>query len=756
MNGPCCGQAAGRFRRGRHGSRAQRCPGGIASVGVGDAGKGVGLRTRRRVLFEEHVDPVVSTAAAGGKAAAVPEYPVHAVGTRHQGREGAVGDTRVGKKAGADGKAPIGRVVGGDVHSARRDGDRRSEADLLPARSRFVDKGGRSELGAGAAPQRAHVGARVAGAFIKANARDEAANRRAEFGARLNGLATVGDIGGCGGAGSPPDAYFAGGEGGKRLVYSHVGIRRAVYDQCVRCPARSGNKLERYRTAGASRGLNGRDGGRGRRAGRYGPVVARHVGARRGRKKGIFHALDGFLAVLHRAAVYGEASQGAAGGYHGQHALEVAHVVEHRHREGQLARVPAHVAKRRVVAAIEPGQHLLGRHHGYLPLLGRRNNGIRPLHAGRQKVGVHVGRKHPVVAFGAQGIVEQGVDVRGVGNARFVGELRGGLVHVDERAVQVGEAHGHARPREHAGAVLHPVRGPVVIVVVEADAVFQLNLGLARPVAPRNAVRAVGHGPGNAGKFGRHLTELVGKETSQRSRRPDGAVRVQVQTDFKALGFVSRGLRIGHGRAGENVGRTADGRPVGHGVGRVGGAFGEVGVEPAYGAAAGVVVAGHYHGRFQAFGQVPEPGQGLLAALHHDVGQQALLLVGLGNGNLVQVHPIGEKHVVGADVRAFAVALLAGPGGVALAGIHHGAGQVIGKSNGLATVGAHGALRYGRVGGGGSGVGIQRGQAGGAALERVEVRGAVKLDGFIHDADAGAAGGAHQQVLVGERAVGRG
>ena len=122
---------------------------------------------------------------------------------------------------------------------------------------------------------------------------------------------------------------------------------------------------------------------------------------------------------------------------------------------------------------------------------------------------MHVGGEDAVVALGPERPVEQRVDGERVGLPGLVGHLGGGLVDVDHRAVEVGEAHRHAGAGEHARPILDPVRRPVVVVRVEADAVLQLDLRLRRPVAPGDAVGAVGDRRREAGKFAGEFRELV-------------------------------------------------------------------------------------------------------------------------------------------------------------------------------------------------------------------------------------------------------
>jgi hypothetical protein len=59
-------------------------------------------------------------------------------------------------------------------------------------------------------------------------------------------------------------------------------------------------------------------------------------------------------------------------------------------------------------------------------------------------VGVRVDGECAVVTIDASGVVEEEVDVLGFGLIGFVGDLRGGLVDVDEGAIELGKAHRHA------------------------------------------------------------------------------------------------------------------------------------------------------------------------------------------------------------------------------------------------------------------------------------------------------------------------
>ena len=122
-------------------------------------------------------------------------------------------------------------------------------------------------------------------------------------------------------------------------------------------------------------------------------------------------------------------------------------------------------------------------------------------------------------------------------------------------------------------------------------------------------------------------------------------------------------------------------------------------LEAADGAAVAVVVAGHHDRRLLVARQEPEPRQRLPVQVHllDQVVEQVLLLVGLRDRDLVEVHPVGldvpglgaEEEIVGADQLAAAdgaVALVPRPGGVALARLDDRAGQVVGEGGGVTAV----------------------------------------------------------------------
>ncbi len=94
------------------------------------------------------------------------------------------------------------------------------------------------------------------------------------------------------------------------------------------------------------------------------------------------------------------------------------------------------------------------------------------------------------------------------------------------------------------------------------------------------------------------------------------------------------------------------------------------------------------------------------------LASRSLLLISLWDGDLLRLTqsvavPLWNM-IVGTHRAGIAVAVDVFPGRVALAGVHHRAGQVIGKGGGLAAIGTDLPERHGRVGCGGGGVRIER------------------------------------------------
>ena len=230
----------------------------------------------------------------------------------------------------------------------------------------------------------------------------------------------------------------------------------------------------------------------------------------------------------------------------------------------------------------------------------------------------------------------------------LVGQLRRRLVDVDRRAVErtgdAGEAHRHPRPGEHPRLLEHPGRRPVVVVRVEPDPVLASDDRLARPVAPGNAVRAVGSRRRDAAVLRGERRLLRVPVDGERGGREIRAAGRQVQGDLEAVVLERLGLIVRERRVRIDVRRAPDALPVRDGAAR------RVMVlellERQRGAdRLGMVVTGHHHDGLLAAREVPEARerQPVDAHLRDQVREQALLLVGLRDVHLVEVDPVQAR-----------------------------------------------------------------------------------------------------------------
>ena len=154
--------------------------------------------------------------------------------------------------------------------------------------------------------------------------------------------------------------------------------------------------------------------------------------------------------------------------------------------------------------------------------------------------------------------------------------------------------------------------------------------------------------------------------------------------------------------------------------------------------------------------EIPEARQRLPVAIHlqNQVGEEALLLVGLRNCNLAQVDPVrlrvsvcgAEELVVRAD-RGKAVAFLVRPGRIALPRVNDRCGEIVGECGRLTTVRSDAAQGYRGIRSGSGCVGVQRGKAR-RSVQGVALSGAVKLHRLIRDAAADRCRPIHQHVAV--------
>ncbi len=139
-----------------------------------------------------------------------------------------------------------------------------------------------------------------------------------------------------------------------------------------------------------------------------------------------------------------------------------------------------------------------------------------------------------------------------------------------------------------------------------------------------------------------------------------------------------------------------------------------------------------------------------MAQRPEQVGQKALLFVRLGDGERLQVQPALE-HVGGTNAQA-PVALLVGPGRVALARVGHRTGQVKGPHGRAALPGA--LHRYGREGLGALRAAAQPGDRLGA-VQRIQPGRAVILEQARRDPLGHGMRRLHLQVGVGQLGAAR-
>ena len=178
--------------------------------------------------------------------------------------------------------------------------------------------------------------------------------------------------------------------------------------------------------------------------------------------------------------------------------------------------------------------------------------------------------------------------------------------------------------------------------------------------------------------------------------------------------------------------------------------------EPTDRAAVTMVVTGHHDRGLQPSREIPEPRERSAAVVHEqdEIDEQALLLVGLGDGNFVEVDPVrltigggrAEVEVVGADRRC-AVALLSGPGGVPLPHVDHRPREIVRERRRVPAERAHATERDGRIRGRTVGARVQRRDCNGPT-QRVSIGGAPELNRVAHDPGAGRCGGVDFEVSV--------
>jgi len=74
-----------------------------------------------------------------------------------------------------------------------------------------------------------------------------------------------------------------------------------------------------------------------------------------------------------------------------------------------------------------------------------------------------------VLPFRAERLIEHAVDAFGIGDLVFIHEMSRRLISIDDRAVEIGEAHGEARTGHESRAILNPFRRPVVIILIQPE-----------------------------------------------------------------------------------------------------------------------------------------------------------------------------------------------------------------------------------------------------------------------------------------------
>ncbi len=410
-------------------------------------------------------------------------------------------------------------------------------------------------------------------------------------------------------------------------------------------------------------------------------LISRSIAARCGGGKRILHTLDVLGRVADRAAVSREAGQGSRLRMHRDHHLQAIGASSRIDRKAQRPAIPCHVGKGGVIAAIEPRQHLASRHNGHPARLARCHH--RAGFARGSHVRVRVDGERTIIALGTERSVQQRIDRVWIGLARLICHLRSRLVDVDQGTVQIYKAHRHAGAGEEARPVGNPTGRPVIVVGVQADAVIERYPGLSAPVAPHDAVGPVGLGRRQAGILGAPRCQLAAVGRRQGSRGPILARGAHVKSDLETLRSISRGLCVGQRCARIDIRGAPNALPVVH-VAPCGAACEEL-VEPSRGAVVAVVIASHHHDGLETAREIPEARQRLLAQVHarNQIGQQPHLLIGLRNGDLVQIHPIplrvpsrgAEIQVVRAN-RCETVALLAAPRRITLSCIRHRPGQI--------------------------------------------------------------------------------
>src|SRR5262245_47450072 len=227
----------------------------------------------------------------------------------------------------------------------------------------------------------------------------------------------------------------------------------------------------------------------------------------------------------------------AAGRLIGDHRVEVVGSSADSYRKPELRTVPTGIAERRRVSPVEPGEQLLRRYQRNIARL----RGIQKLRGERVTV-VVVRAENSVVPFRAERLIEHAVDAVRVGDAVFIHEVRRRLVNVDDRAVEIGEAHGEARTGHEPRTVMNPFPRPIIVTLIEPDAMFEFHFRLRRPVAPRNTVGTIRFLRGEARVFSRERVEVLREEGLEGWGGPICAVRAYMRANLETLLLIRKRL----------------------------------------------------------------------------------------------------------------------------------------------------------------------------------------------------------------------
>src|SRR5262245_5042279 len=335
--------------------------------------------------------------------------------------------------------------------------------------------------------------------------------------------------------------------------------------------------------------------------------------------------------------------------------------------------------------------------------------------------------------------------------------MRRRLVNIDDRAVEIGVAHGKARTSHESRAVLNPSPRIIIVIHIQPDAVVEFHFGMSRRVAPRGNVSAIGFLRGKTGVFRRERGKVEREEVLEGLGRPVLAIRAHMRAKVESLIMIGKRLPGCKPRTRVQPAGRAVATPICDGTWLR--AFIDEHVECGLGTVrCAVVIAGHQDDCLLHAREIPEPRQWEEVTMHvkNHIGEEPLEFVGLRDLYFIQIYKIGvavtaEEEIVRADWR-LAVAILPFPGRISLPGIDNGSGEIEGKRRRLPTsVGLkiwQLPMRNRWIGSSLCGAGIE-GRDLSRLHERIKVGGAMILNSLIDDAGAGLPGGVDLQIGVG-------